>query len=350
MRQQSLHTVCESARCPNVGECWSHRTATFMILGELCTRRCGFCAVPKGKPNGEADEAEPERVADAACPRVLALHLAQQVGRQHLGAVDAAAAGDIVGLFGVDCHTGDTFVGPGPRLAMTSMHVPAAVISLAVQPKDRAGEVKEDQYLHPTTMYGCNKLYCEHLGRYYQQNYKQLAAEPLSGKEILLRVAAVMGRRPILLEVPLVTPRLSSHWIRLVTRADYKLARELVERKDDVRVETVERDRSTVLELSVSPDDLGRVIGRGGRTAKAFRTVLDEAELQALAARIKKAGHVAVDTETTSPQPTRARLVGLSFSIEPAEAFYVPVGHDYLGAPAQKNISPFISHGGHDAP
>jgi uncharacterized protein YbjT (DUF2867 family) len=53
--------------------------------------------------------------------------------------------------------------------------------------------------------------------------------EPLSGKEILLRVAAVMGRRPILLEVPLVTPRLSSHWIRLVTRADYKLARELVE-------------------------------------------------------------------------------------------------------------------------
>jgi predicted RNA-binding protein YlqC (UPF0109 family) len=53
------------------------------------------------------------------------------------------------------------------------------------------------------------------------------------------------------------------------------LARELVEKKDDVRVEAVERDRSTVLELSVAPDDLGRVIGRGGRTAKAFRTVLD---------------------------------------------------------------------------
>ena len=53
--------------------------------------------------------------------------------------------------------------------------------------------------------------------------------EPLSGKQILLRVAAVMGRRPILVDVPLVTPRLSSHWIRLVTRADYGLARELVE-------------------------------------------------------------------------------------------------------------------------
>jgi predicted RNA-binding protein YlqC (UPF0109 family) len=53
------------------------------------------------------------------------------------------------------------------------------------------------------------------------------------------------------------------------------LARELVERKDDVKVEAIERDRSTVYELTVDPDDLGRVIGRGGRTAKAFRTVLE---------------------------------------------------------------------------
>lgn len=66
VRGLELHTVCESARCPNVGECWAHRTATFMILGELCTRRCGFCAVPKGKPAGDVDFAEPERVADAA--------------------------------------------------------------------------------------------------------------------------------------------------------------------------------------------------------------------------------------------------------------------------------------------
>ncbi len=66
-----------------------------------------------------------------------------------------------------------------------------------------------------------------------------------------------------------------------------------------------------------------------------FRTVVDEAELEALAARIAEAGAVAVDTETTSPAPTRARLVGLSFALVPGEAFYVPVGHDYLGAPAQ---------------
>ena len=66
MRGLGLHTVCESARCPNVAECWSHRTATFMILGDLCTRRCGFCAVPKGKPAGELDRDEPARVAEAA--------------------------------------------------------------------------------------------------------------------------------------------------------------------------------------------------------------------------------------------------------------------------------------------
>jgi lipoic acid synthetase len=60
-----LHTVCESAACPNVGECWNHRTATFMILGNVCTRRCGFCAVQKGGPL-PVDYDEPRRVAEAA--------------------------------------------------------------------------------------------------------------------------------------------------------------------------------------------------------------------------------------------------------------------------------------------
>jgi lipoyl synthase len=65
MRTLELHTVCESARCPNMGECWEHRTATFMILGNICTRACGFCAVPSGKPLGPPEEDEPERVAEA---------------------------------------------------------------------------------------------------------------------------------------------------------------------------------------------------------------------------------------------------------------------------------------------
>ena len=63
-RGLGLHTVCESAQCPNIGECWNHRTATFMLLGDICTRRCGFCAVPKGHP-GPIDYDEPRRVAEA---------------------------------------------------------------------------------------------------------------------------------------------------------------------------------------------------------------------------------------------------------------------------------------------
>jgi lipoic acid synthetase len=63
-RGLGLHTVCESAQCPNIGECWSHRTATFMLLGDICTRRCGFCAVPKGHPQ-PIDWDEPRRVAEA---------------------------------------------------------------------------------------------------------------------------------------------------------------------------------------------------------------------------------------------------------------------------------------------
>ena len=59
-----LHTVCEEARCPNMGECWNHGTATFMILGDVCTRSCGFCAVKTGKPT-ELDANEPYRVAEA---------------------------------------------------------------------------------------------------------------------------------------------------------------------------------------------------------------------------------------------------------------------------------------------
>ncbi len=63
-RGLGLHTVCESAQCPNIGECWNHHTATFMLLGDVCTRRCGFCAVPKGRPQ-PIDYDEPRRVAEA---------------------------------------------------------------------------------------------------------------------------------------------------------------------------------------------------------------------------------------------------------------------------------------------
>ncbi len=64
IHSSGLHTVCEEAKCPNLGECWAKRSATIMILGDTCTRSCGFCAVKTGRP-GKADEAEPQRVAEA---------------------------------------------------------------------------------------------------------------------------------------------------------------------------------------------------------------------------------------------------------------------------------------------
>jgi lipoic acid synthetase len=70
-RELKLHTVCESAQCPNIGECWNQKAATFMMLGNLCTRRCGFCAVPKGRPE-PIDFDEPRRVANAVAQ--LGLH------------------------------------------------------------------------------------------------------------------------------------------------------------------------------------------------------------------------------------------------------------------------------------
>src|ERR1700756_3231345 len=75
-----LHTVCESAACPNVGECWNQRTATFMILGNVCTRRCGFCAVQKGAPL-PVDYDEPRRVAEACAQLELKFAVITSVNR-----------------------------------------------------------------------------------------------------------------------------------------------------------------------------------------------------------------------------------------------------------------------------
>ncbi len=75
-----LHTVCESAACPNVGDCWNRRTATFMILGNVCTRRCGFCAVQKGGPL-PVDYDEPRRVAEACAALGLKFAVITSVNR-----------------------------------------------------------------------------------------------------------------------------------------------------------------------------------------------------------------------------------------------------------------------------
>jgi lipoyl synthase len=93
-RGLGLHTVCESAQCPNIGECWNHKTATFMLLGDICTRRCGFCAVPKGRP-GPIDWQEPRRVAEAVA----------QLGLKHAVVTSVNRDDDNLGSAGVFAET-----------------------------------------------------------------------------------------------------------------------------------------------------------------------------------------------------------------------------------------------------
>jgi lipoic acid synthetase len=93
MRELNLHTVCEEARCPNIGECWDHRAATFMILGDVCTRNCAYCAVSHGTPKA-FDPAEPTRLAEAVAQMGLQHVVITSVDRDDLpnGGAEAFAA------------------------------------------------------------------------------------------------------------------------------------------------------------------------------------------------------------------------------------------------------------------
>src|SRR5213592_3189957 len=83
MRSKELHTVCEEAHCPNMAECWGAGTATFMILGDTCTRSCGFCAVKTGRP-GVVDVDEPQRVGEAVAQMALGHAVVTSVNRDEL--------------------------------------------------------------------------------------------------------------------------------------------------------------------------------------------------------------------------------------------------------------------------
>ena len=89
MREWNLHTVCEEARCPNIGECWQDATATFMILGDVCTRNCGYCAIAHGRPVWE-DREEPERIGRAVADLGLDYVVITSVNRDDLA--DGGAA------------------------------------------------------------------------------------------------------------------------------------------------------------------------------------------------------------------------------------------------------------------
>ena len=97
MRDLDLHTVCEEAHCPNVGECWEHGTATFMILGDVCTRNCAYCAVAHGRPP-KYDPSEPERVARAAAEMNLRHVVLTSVDRDDLPDFGAWAFAETIRL------------------------------------------------------------------------------------------------------------------------------------------------------------------------------------------------------------------------------------------------------------
>src|SRR3989441_747547 len=96
MRAQGLHTVCEEARCPNIGDCWERRTATFLALGNLCTRNCAYCAIAHGLPT-ELDLAEPERVARAVQAMGLRHAVITSVNRDDLADGGAGIFAAIIG-------------------------------------------------------------------------------------------------------------------------------------------------------------------------------------------------------------------------------------------------------------
>jgi lipoic acid synthetase len=96
MRGLDLVTVCEEARCPNIAECWGHGTATFMILGEVCTRACAFCAVTSGKRGGDIDADEPRRVGEAVARMGLAHAVVTSVDRDDLPDFGAALFADTI--------------------------------------------------------------------------------------------------------------------------------------------------------------------------------------------------------------------------------------------------------------
>ena len=84
LRARNLYTVCEEAKCPNIGECWATRTATFMILGDTCTRACRFCNVKTGNPNGWVDEDEPAKIAESVSIMNLEYAVITMVDRDDL--------------------------------------------------------------------------------------------------------------------------------------------------------------------------------------------------------------------------------------------------------------------------
>ncbi|MFB3827051.1 MAG: lipoyl synthase [Bryobacteraceae bacterium] len=201
-----LHTVCESAACPNLGECWNHRTATFMILGNVCTRRCGFCAVRKGGPL-PVDYDEPRRVAEAVALLGLRFAVITSVNRDdrkdggaELFALTIGAIRDRVPDCGVEVLVPDF---QGSHAAM-----------------DTVMEARPDVLNH--NIETVPRLYRQvRLGARYERSLDMLAYAAATGRGTPVKSGLMLGLGETREEVLAVMRDLQAHSVNILTIGQY---------------------------------------------------------------------------------------------------------------------------------
>jgi lipoic acid synthetase len=201
-----LHTVCESAACPNIGDCWNRRTATFMILGNFCTRRCGFCAVQKGDPL-EVDWDEPRRVAEAAAAMGLRFAVVTSVNRDDLK--DGGAS-----LFAMTIRAiRERIPGCGVEVLVPDFQGSPAAMDIVL-------EAAPDVLNHNTET--VPRLYKQvRLGARYQRSLEMLQYAKRQAPAIPTKSGLMLGLGETLEEVRSVMRDLRAHGVDIVTLGQY---------------------------------------------------------------------------------------------------------------------------------
>jgi lipoic acid synthetase len=201
-----LHTVCESAACPNVGECWNHRTATFMILGNVCTRRCGFCAVQKGAPLA-VDYDEPRRVAEAVAAMGLRFAVITSVNRD-----DRADGG--AELFALTIRTiRDRIPGCGVEVLVPDFQGSHAAM-------DTVMAAAPDVLNHNTET--VPRLYRQvRLGARYERSLDMLAYAKSASPQTPVKSGLMLGLGETIDEVLAVMRDLRAHTVDILTIGQY---------------------------------------------------------------------------------------------------------------------------------
>jgi len=201
-----LHTVCESAACPNIGDCWNRKTATFMILGNLCTRRCGFCAVQKGAPL-EVDHDEPRRVAEAVSRMGLKFAVITSVNRD-----DQPDGG--AGIFAATIRAiRERIPGCGVEVLVPDFQGSREAIDIVL-------EARPDVLNHNTET--VPRLYKQvRLGARFERSLEMLAYAKQKSPEIPTKSGLMLGLGETLDEMRDVMRQLRAHQVDIVTLGQY---------------------------------------------------------------------------------------------------------------------------------